>query len=990
MKYVLLTLLIELLSMANSVAQIQLFEQYDVSYLNIMTGLPNNFVNDIFMDSRGFVWIATQSGGLVRYDGYNCYFGTRIQGLSLRSNSCRNLTEDRFHRLWVSFDEGTSIVDLDMMRQVMPKVKPGILDLNKIISERSVRVMTDSKGCIWLVTMGYIYRIAFNNQGEVVQILSFSYKANTPDVIITDIDQDGCPWVCLNSTLVKLKAQGGRLQVAKTISSLKNTGIAFLSALIKYQGKYWLGTNHGLYIMNPNGTVLKAFRYTGKKGDLSHDFISCLSVFGKSLLVGTYCGIDVLQVGKTVFDVWDVCHKTVPLSSNFIHCISNSHGNLWIGTESGGITKLSPRQLLLTNYIHSDNPASISPNAVNSMLIDSRQQLWVGTVEGGLNMKKSGESSFLHINKSNSALTHNSVSCLTTDGRNMMWVGTWGGGVHQMQIDYPQDIRPLQIPAKFQESLLFVGTLTYDRINNGLWIGTNDGLFFYNFKSNSLEQPFLENRTIRGCIGSIITRGGMLYVGCVEGMVVVDLKSRKSRKGYFSFRHIRHKLDNPKSKIIDKICSFYEAKDGTLWLGSNGYGLYKRVVNKNGKVSYENYSMAQGLSNNSVKGIVEDQKGNLWITTDYGLTHLNPKTGVFTKYTEDDGLISSQFYFNSAVKSPFGALYLGTTAGLIQLNGENVERIYKGHLRFTGLTIDQREAYAGSRFLKEDISIAHDIYLHESDKAFMIDFSTLNFGSETQGVYSYRLKGFDNDWIQLQPGQHSVRYTSLPSGDYTFEVKYSSVLQTDENSISINVHVIPYFWKSWWFFLLILLLVVVIARYLYKRRIKVLHDREVEKLYRPLEVALKESNEPGKLQTRIQEILQTQKRYAESQSKSVEATLKEVEKNNVPFMERVMCIVEENYQNSEFGVSELGDQLGMSRSALSRKLTNETGDSTAQFLRRYRLEVASKLLLDATGGRNITEIAYSVGFNDPKYFTRCFSKQYGVSPSAYNGETPVN
>lgn len=107
-------------------------------------------------------------------------------------------------------------------------------------------------------------------------------------------------------------------------------------------------------------------------------------------------------------------------------------------------------------------------------------------------------------------------------------------------------------------------------------------------------------------------------------------------------------------------------------------------------------------------------------------------------------------------------------------------------------------------------------------------------------------------------------------------------------------------------------------------------------------------------------------------------------------MERVMCIVEENYQNSEFGVSELGDQLGMSRSALSRKLTNETGDSTAQFLRRYRLEVASKLLLDATGGRNITEIAYSVGFNDPKYFTRCFSKQYGVSPSAYNGEAPVN
>ena len=105
-------------------------------------------------------------------------------------------------------------------------------------------------------------------------------------------------------------------------------------------------------------------------------------------------------------------------------------------------------------------------------------------------------------------------------------------------------------------------------------------------------------------------------------------------------------------------------------------------------------------------------------------------------------------------------------------------------------------------------------------------------------------------------------------------------------------------------------------------------------------------------------------------SKSVEADKEEVLKSTKPFMERVMSVMEANYMNSEFGVQEFCDALGMSRTVVSKHLNAEVGLPAGQFIRNYRLNMAKEMLSAKTGNRNITEIAYAVGFNDPKYFTR--------------------
>ena len=160
--------------------------------------------------------------------------------------------------------------------------------------------------------------------------------------------------------------------------------------------------------------------------------------------------------------------------------------------------------------------------------------------------------------------------------------------------------------------------------------------------------------------------------------------------------------------------------------------------------------------------------------------------------------------------------------------------------------------------------------------------------------------------------------------------------------------------------------------------------REAEQLLSPIRKVLEESKDPKQLQQRISNILDNQERYRQSVSKSVEADQEEVMKNTRPFMERVMEIMEQHYMDSDFGVQEFCNALGMSRSVVSKHLNAEAGLPAGQFIRNYRLNMARELLSAKTGNRNITEIAYAVGFNDPKYFTRCFTKLYGQSPSSWS------
>lgn len=968
------------LFVGTSAAQSVLTDQYNMTCLDLSTGLPHNNVNQVFADSQGFIWISTYGGGVVRYDGYS-FNRLEAKGLMV-SNSSKGFAEDGHRRLWVAFDEGTVVIDMRTMSRVTPSY--GDSHIGDRLRQQSVKVYCDSKGSLWQVTRDSVFRYTFDEEGHVVHISRCRYHGNTPDITLCDIECNGTVWINIEDGLYRLVEAGDKLIKKSTAPAMQQLHGLYITDLLKRNWTVWIATNQGLYAYNQNQKTLSAYRHTASPSSLSHDHASSLAVASDGrLLVGTLRGMDVFDEQGGTFEHWNTSTVGEPMPSDFVHCLMVREGQIWIGTETAGVVKLSPKPLMLQHYVHqSDKVTSLSRGPVNAMYSAPDGSLWAGTVEGGLNRKEGRGENFTHWSMFDLGLKYNSVSVLEPDVHDRLWIGSWGGGLNYISLSAHDQVHHVKMPENMAPLTNYIGSLAYDKYHDALWIGSNDGVFYYDLKTGVLKDPFKGNRTIRGCIGSHIDRDGNLWIGCLLGAFVVNLKTTT-----FSHRLFRNKLNNPESPVVDKICCFCEASDGTMWLGSNGYGLYKRVVSGEGKWTFEVLTTDDGLANNAVKGIVEDEQGRLWITTDNGLSVYNPRTRTFNNYSQRDGLPCQRFYWNSAVKGADGTVYLGSLDGLTEIKGENTDIQYSNHLTFTRLLVDNQEVTAAnSDILDADISQASCIRLHESNKSFSICFSTLTYGGESQGRYSYRMKGFDDEWTVLVPTENSVRYTTLKPGKYTFEVEYTDGIDAEKSVISIQIVVAPYFWKSWWFVLLLFLLLAGVAIWIYRQRIDKLRQQEAEKLLQPIRRVLDESDDPEQLQSRIQNILDNHERLQKSYRRTLEADKQEVLRTKKSFMERATEVMEQNYMNSEFGIAELAEALGVSRTLLSKRLNAETGQSTGQFIRNYRLSVAKRMILENQGNRNITEIAYRVGFNDPKYFTRCFTHRYGNSPSSYTGE----
>ena len=160
----------------------------------------------------------------------------------------------------------------------------------------------------------------------------------------------------------------------------------------------------------------------------------------------------------------------------------------------------------------------------------------------------------------------------------------------------------------------------------------------------------------------------------------------------------------------------------------------------------------------------------------------------------------------------------------------------------------------------------------------------------------------------------------------------------------------------------------------------------VDRLLEPVRDAFLKSENPEALQHRLMVVLENSVRFRDSFLQSEEADRQAALRKESPFIERAIQLVEQRYSDSEFGVEEFCRSIGMSRSLAGKRLRTELGVSVGLFIRGYRLRVAREMLLHDDYTRNITQIAYNAGFNDPKYFTRCFTKEFGFSPSEFVGQ----
>ncbi|MBQ8674506.1 MAG: response regulator [Bacteroides sp.] len=792
------------------------FGQYNFNFISERAGLPYSFVDDIMKDSDGYIWVATH-GGLGRFDGYGFLnFTTQTRPVALKSDFVRTLCEDNHKRLWVASEGGLDIIDLKSYRPVRLELPPESR-LHEVMNQLVHTIYKDSRGNIWLAAGKELWCIELDGQGGVAEALCLQDKCQSPVHAVTDMGGTVCAGINNEVCSISRLPDGSGLRAEVLSDSLVSFSPDWRILCMQVAGDdLWIGSNRGLFRYNHAHRSLKRYRYsTHRPGMLSQAYITDIGLTAAGhLIVSTLNGLNVYHRKSDTFSfIRQTSERTgMTINSNAINCLFTEGETIWLGTETGGINLLSPKRLraeLLSSCPLSGSQTGTTP--VNALAEDAEGNLWLALVERGL-MKWDRETAtcqrYLFSPGNLSTLSNNTLNGLLVDSDNRLWGYTWGVGINELDLDHPGSNRFKRYTREEMPTLQgdFVSSACEDLLNRGIWFGSTRGLQFYDKQTGSFTRVTFEvsDNEFEAIHALMIDRKQRLWVGTTQGLFVMQLASFAQSRTHFDYTYYKYKLDNPDSKQLEKINSILEDKAGNIWLGGNGTGLYRLAGENGGTLHFQNYTMKQGLPGNTIIGMAEDARHNLWLMMGDGLTRMDVKAATFTNYTQADGLPATQYYTNGILYSPqWDLLYLATTDGLLLIHPDGEEKasgvpaVHLSSLSVAGTPIHPSAGYL------EGTSIR----LHEKESRFNVGFTTQDYDNSSRIRFAYRLKGYEPEWTETQPGDCMARYTFVPAGSYTLQVKATDDSgHWSERITEVEVSITPYFYKSPWFYLLLLLL----------------------------------------------------------------------------------------------------------------------------------------------------------------------------------------
>lgn len=798
---------------AISMSGVPLADGYSVRSLTMADGLGHIFVDDMLIDSQGFLWIATAGGGLSRYDSYGFVeFGPDKENRMLKGNFVIKIAEDAHRRLWVAAREGLDVIDMDMLAACVPEDRSG--KLSELMSKRTFYVSVDALGRIWVNNIDGLACISIDGAtGAVEDIYVLEGVYHEPHLLaVEDVQGDGCPWAMIGGTVCRMKLiPDGKIGMSPVSAHLDFSGSDIAaSCFVAKDSDVWIGTNMGVLRYNTVDDKLRHYKsdYADPRS-LTHDYVTSIAVLDDGrLIVGSSGGIDAYSAMGDDFErLSSGIYKNKDVK--FVNSLLSDGGLLWVGTERKGIKMFIPRKFGMKSFVHdSSDPSSISSSPVNAVYQDVSGDWWIGTSEYGLNKADPQFRRFEHYSPANTDLSNISITDIDADGEGRIWLGTWGRGIDVVDRDNPGKILAhVETPTGSEYVVKYVTMLMYDFMNDLMWIGTNQGLMTYDVKSGAITEPFDNaSKSEAWMLGGVIDPDGILWLGGKYGLYKINLKSRKP-DGTFDVVRYKNRLDDPDSNVIERVSALCLAADGSLWIGSNGNGLYKRNLGADGSETFTRYSIRDGLPGDIITGLHEDSEHRLWVVTTKGLACRQPD-GSYVSYDSGDGMLSNLFCENASAMGADGLLVFGTTDGLVVIDPSRTSNDVKNHeVRFTGFVVDG--VGMKNPLLAGDDGKEDGLVMHERDKSLEISFSALDYERSrySDGRYICRLTGFDSDWDTLATGRHYVRYTNLPPGNYRFDVRYqpNGSGASHADVASVDVKVVPYFYKRWWFIMLAVL-----------------------------------------------------------------------------------------------------------------------------------------------------------------------------------------
>jgi ligand-binding sensor domain-containing protein/signal transduction histidine kinase/DNA-binding response OmpR family regulator len=793
-------------------------EDFYFQHLGVENGLPQNTVNCIFQDKRGFMWFGTKDG-LCRYDGngFRIFRANSKDKNSIGSNVIQSIIEDEDENIWVGTDRGVYIYhpENENFSRFDLKTTEG-KSIQAIVND----IKQDKSGNLWFAVSG---------QGI------FSYKPHQKklflyesDLIIAhniSIDRDDNVWIGSGQGLYWYNRKNNQVEKADISgdSEIEQDDIYYI--LQDIYNDVLLGTaNNGIKKMNIVDKQIQSF-FPGNE----HPSLFIRSIMQRSndeVWFGTESGIYIYNKQRNrVVNLKHDYTDSYSISDNAIYSLyEDREGGVWIGTYFGGVNYFPPPFVSFKKFSPSNKEHALHAERVREFQQDESGKIWMGTEDNGLYSYDISSGIFrkFSYDTPNDNIAYSNVHGLLAD-KDKLWVGTFMHGLNIINVKTNQVIAHYQKtndPHSLSDNSVF--SIYKDHTQN-VWIGTIAGLNLYAPEKNNFTKI---ETTGDSFICDILesSDGMMWFASFSNGLFRYNPRNKE-------WKNFRHNPDDANSLTHNKTISLFEDSRKNLWVATEGGGISKYNPDSQDFISF---TTNDGLPNDAVYKILEDENQHLWFTTNNGLCCFNPDDKDIKIYMHSDGLLGNQFNYKSGLKAADGQLYFGCLNGFIAFNPSSfVKNKYIPPVFITDVRLFNKDAKAGENDFpqKRSLITSGEIHLKYNQSSIEIDFAALSYLSPQKNQYAYILENQEKEWSYLT-GKHSAVYYNLPPGDYTFRVKGSNNDGVrNELPATLEIHIHPPFYKTkgaycfYAFALLSLLFFIVVSS---KRKINKRNRRKQE------------------------------------------------------------------------------------------------------------------------------------------------------------------
>jgi ligand-binding sensor domain-containing protein/serine phosphatase RsbU (regulator of sigma subunit) len=832
-------------------------------HMGVDQELPHNYVLSVAQDKHGFMWFGT-ANGLCRYDGY----------------SCKVFNSD--------IEDSTSIVN------------PIVLSL-----------VVDKHGTLWCATRKEGIIEEYDNENECFIHHTLEYKHPVEKI---ETDTSGHLWVILRNQALLGYNPENRNTVVYSANELTYQNRLLSNQIEDIEcdrnNNIWVSTAKGLTILNPEKQRIKHYNDSIFLKTNSFKFARQVMINNKHVMwvkasLGPILEFDLegkLQNHYNFF-IDNKNYNDAPLD----HIVQDSQGHIWFEIDRGLCRAITIKNNQLNAVLHShnpDNPNSLSNNSIQNIFEDNKGILWIATMDKinkidlfrkvfyhysnqtpeGRKIKSNlvygfhetgrgdifiGTQKGVNIFKNNSVKdidelypslpkepTENEVWSFSEDQQGNIWFGGMSFLASYSPLNQQQNVYYADPGKTFDWGILW--DLHIGQQNN-LWMGsTSNGIYKLNLQTSQFQQIY-----------SISTNCGEQKPQLVS-CFFTDSKGHvwfEVYKQLIRYMPEKDTYENVSCKIktipdISLKC-IYEDEQRLLWMGSEGQGLlcFDPV---NEKV-LQRYTRKDGLPDNTIWGILPDKHGNLWMSTNNGISELklhdSVENPVFKNYDISDGLQGKSFKQGAYLKTSDDFMLFGGENGFNLFHPDSIEdnpflpQIELTDLKMYAKPVVIGDTINGSIVLEKSIVETDTLVLTYRNNFFELDFAALHYSSPEKIQYAYKLEGKDTNWIYLG-NEHKATFMNLPSGEYNFYVKATNNdgLWTEAVDL-LHITQLPPWWQTWWFRAAVLVIILGIALGFYFYRINALkkQKKELESKVSERTAELKEAN--AELEERQEEIL---------------------------------------------------------------------------------------------------------------------------------------